>query len=78
MFIFSKTAYSRLRNTVTEEPDSVTDILFSTMPQWAKVMLPDERDDDKLCLVKTLVFDIAILWTCLRDKLTCIFCSSIV
>ncbi|KAF9396130.1 hypothetical protein CPC16_004785 [Podila verticillata] len=50
MFIFSKTAYSRLRNMVTEEPDSVTDILFSTMPQWAKVMLPDETDDDKLCL----------------------------
>lgn len=70
MFIFSKTAYSRLRNMVTEEPDSVTDIIFSTMPQWAKVMLPDETDDDKLCLVKTLIFEIVTLCTCLRDKLT--------
>ncbi|KAG0033537.1 hypothetical protein BGZ82_006078 [Podila clonocystis] len=50
MYIFSKTAYSRLRNMVTEDPDSVTDILFSTMPEWAKVMLPNETEDDKLCL----------------------------
>ncbi|KAG0085611.1 hypothetical protein BGZ92_008868 [Podila epicladia] len=50
MYIFSKTAYSRLRDMVTEEPDSVTDILFSTMPEWAKVMLPEETEDDKLCL----------------------------
>ncbi|KAG0028155.1 hypothetical protein BGZ81_004969 [Podila clonocystis] len=50
MYIFSKSAYSRLRNMVTEDPDSVTDILFSTMPEWAKVMLPIETEDDKLCL----------------------------
>ncbi|KAF9316420.1 hypothetical protein BG003_002003 [Podila horticola] len=50
MYIFSKTAYSRLRNMVTEDPDSVTDILFSTLPEWVKGMLPSETEDDKLCL----------------------------
>lgn len=59
MYIFSKTAYSRLRDMVTEEPDSVTDILFSTMPEWAKVMLPEETEDDKLCLVRTLAWRVS-------------------
>lgn len=55
MYIFSKTAYSRLRNMVTEDPDSVTDILFSTLPEWVKGMLPSETEDDKLCLVRRRV-----------------------
>ncbi|KAF9402403.1 hypothetical protein BGZ94_004942 [Podila epigama] len=50
MYILSKKSYSGLRDLVTEEPDSVTNILFSIMPTCAQTLLPDQDPDSPLCL----------------------------
>ncbi|KAG0242309.1 hypothetical protein BGW41_004523 [Actinomortierella wolfii] len=48
-FVFNKRAYIRNRDKISA-PDSVADILFGVVKNWAAELLPRPTEDDQLCL----------------------------